>query len=178
MNSSILFAGFAIFFACLLLHVVIWRWRYPKYRPTALVFIFIVLPPALALVYLGAERLGLLPGVGSIASLSITDCLAIYLLHFALSTSYILSYPAAEAVSPSLMILLMIGDSKSSGLLRDDLLLCFDDGDLLQPRIKDLIEAGWIVESEGSLRATSRGAIILSFYALLYRLLGMPGGKG
>jgi membrane-bound metal-dependent hydrolase YbcI (DUF457 family) len=178
MDSSILFAGFASFFICLLLHVALWRWRYPQNRPVALVLIFIILPPALALGYLGMERLGPLPGVEGITSLSITDWSAIYLLHFALSTSYILSYPAAEAVSPSLMILLMIGDSKSSGLLYEDMLQYFDDGNLLQPRIKDLIEAGWIVESEGSCRVTSRGIIILSFYMLLYRLLGMSRGRG
>lgn len=144
----------------------------------ALVLIFIVLPPVLAFGCFGAGRLGLLPGVGSMILLPITDWLGIYLLHFALSTSYILSYPAIEAVSPSLIILLMLGNSKSSGLTYDDLLRSFDNKGLLQPRIKDLIEAGWVIESDGFLSVTFRGIIILLFYMFLFRLLGMSRGKG
>lgn len=143
-----------------------------------MVLIFIVLPPVLAFGCFGAGRLGLLPGVGSMILLPITDWLGIYLLHFALSTSYILSYPAIEAVSPSLIILLMLGNSKSSGLTYDDLLRSFDNKGLLQPRIKDLIEAGWVIESDGFLSVTFRGIIILLFYMFLFRLLGMSRGKG
>lgn len=178
MGFSSLLAGFLIFFICLLLHLVIWRWRYPRNRPAALVLIFIVLPPALAFGCWGVGRLGLLPGADSILLLPITAWLGIYLLHFALSTAYILSYPAVEAVSPSLITLLMLGNSKSSGLPYDDLLRCFDNKGLLQPRIKDLIEAGWVIESDGFLSATFRGIIILLFYMFLFRLLGMSRGKG
>lgn len=178
MGFSSLLAGFLIFFICLLLHLVIWRWRYPRNRPAALVLIFIVLPPALTFGCWGVERLGLLPGADSILLLPITAWLGIYLLHFALSTAYILSYPAVEAVSPSLVILLMVGDSKSSGLPYDEMLRCFDNKELLHPRIKDLIEAGWVVESDGSFSVTFRGGVVLLFYTFLFRLLGIPRGKG
>lgn len=178
MHYKILVGGFLIFFVCLLLHIAVWRWRYPKNRPAALVLIFIALPIALASVCFGLKGLGLLSGAGNIAGLSLSDFLAVYLLHFALSTSYILSYPAVEAVSPSLMILLMIGDSRSSGLQYNDMLHCFDDGDLLQPRIQDLIDAGWIAESGNSFSVTYRGFIILLFYMFMHRLLGVTRGKG
>lgn len=178
MNCKILLAGFLVFSICLLLHVAVWRRRYPKNRPAALVLIFIVFPVVLASVGLGLERLSILAGVDNAVGLSLIDLLAVYLLHFSLSSSYILSYPAVEAVSPSLLILLMIGDSRSAGLRYDDMLHCFDDGDLLQPRIQDLIDAGWIVETNGFFRVASRGAGILLFYMFLHRLIGTPKGKG
>ena len=107
-----------------------------------------------------------------------TEWSAVYLFHFTLSFAYILSYPAIEAVSPSLAILLMIGDSNLHGVVHEDLLHVFDDEIVLEPRIQDLIEAGLIIKSEDYLMATSRGSTLVKCFILLRRLLGLPIGKG
>ena len=114
----------------------------------------------------------------SIISFTLGEWSAIYLLQFALSFAYILSYPAIEAVSPSLAISLMVGDSNPQGMLHEDLLHVFDEEIVLKPRIQDLIEAGLIIETNGYFTVTSRGITFVRCFILLRRLLGLPIGKG
>lgn len=175
MTFSILAASSLIFFICLCLHIVIWRWWHPKRRVVALFLLFIILPLLFIIGYVGLERLVVVPSVLSFARV---EWLSIYLFHLAFSSAYILSYPAIEAVSPSLAILLMIGDSIPHGVVHDDLLHVFDDEVVLEPRLKDLIEAGLIIKSADYLMVTSRGSTFVKCFILLRRLLGLPIGKG
>ncbi len=119
-----------------------------------------------------------MPDIAGSIVISTGDWLAVYLLHFALSSAYILSYPAIEAVSPSLAISLMIGDSNPQGVLYGDLLHVFDNEVVLEPRIHDLIEAGLIIKSNGYFMVTSRGITFVKCFILLRLLLGLPIGKG
>lgn len=176
MKFSILLNGIFVFIGCLFIHIIIWRWRYPKKHIIALFLIFILLPFAFVIAYIGLGQFGFLPD--NIIFFSTEDWLAIYLLNFALSLAYILSYPAIEAVSPSLAILLIVGDSNANGAAHDDLLHVFDDEVVLEPRIHDLIVAGLIVESDGYLSIAPRGAIFIRCFILLRQLLGLPIGKG
>ena len=174
MTFSILLAGTLIFIGCLCLHIILWRTCHPKKRFIALLCIFILLPMLFIGGYAGLSRLGFL----SAYSMTPTEWLAIYLFHLAFSSAYILSYPAIEAVSPSLAILLIVGDSNPNGAVHDDLLHVFDDEIVLEPRIHDLIEAGFIAESNGFFMVTHRGVAFVRCFMLLRRLLGLPIGKG
>ena len=175
MNLIILLSGVLIFIVCLCMHVIVWRWWHPRRRVVVLFLLFIFLPFFFIIGYLGFVWFDFAPFV---ISFTIIEWLAIYLIHFVLSSSYILSYPAVEAVSPSLAILLMIGDSNLHGVVHEDLLHVFDDEIVLEPRIQDLIEAGLIIKSEDYLMATSRGSTLVKCFILLRRLLGLPIGKG
>lgn len=175
MKLSILLIGISIFLICLCLHIVIWRRRRPKRKVVVLLLLFILSPFLFITGYRGLEWFGFVP---SIISFTTADWLAIYLLHFALSFAYISSYPAVEAASPSLAILLMIGGFNSQGIAHDDLLHVFDDEVVLEPRLKDLIEAGLIIKLGGYLIVTSRGSAFVKCFILLRRLLGLPIGKG
>lgn len=72
----------------------------------------------------------------------------------------------------------MIGDSIPHGVVHDNLLHVFDDEIVLEPRIQNLIEAGFIVESNGCFMVTHRGTTFVKCFILLRRLLGLPIGKG
>src|SRR3972149_9401835 len=172
---TILTTGIIIFVICLVLHIVIWRWWHPKRRVIALFLLFIILPLLFIIGYVGLERLVVVP---SVLSFTMAGWLSVYLFHFALASAYILSYPAIEAVSPSLAISLMVGDSNLHGVVHEDLLHVFDDEIVLEPRIQDLIEAGLIIESNGYFMGTHRGAKFVRCFMLLRRLLGLPIGKG
>ena len=104
--------------------------------------LFIILPFLFIIGYIGFERLVVVPPVLSFTTI---NWLSVYLLHFAFASAYILSYPAVEAVSPSLAIVLMIGGSNMQGIAHKDLLPLFDDETVLEPRIKDLMEAGLVM---------------------------------
>ena len=140
-----------------------------------LFLLFILLPLFAIIGYMRLEWFGFLQPVIPFTS---TEWSAIYLFHFTLSFAYILSYPAIEAVSPSLAISLMVGDSNLHGVVHEDLMHIFDDEIVLEPRIQDLIEAGLIIKSDGYLMVTSRGIIFVKCFILLRRLLGLPIGKG
>ena len=140
-----------------------------------MLLLFIILPLLFIIGYWVLEWFEFLP---SIIPFTLAEWSAIYLLHFALSFAYILSYPAIEAVSPSLAISLMIGDSNPQGMLHEDLVHVFGDEIVLEPRIRDLVEAGLIVETDGYFTVTSRGITLVKCFILLRRLLGLPIGKG
>lgn len=175
MKLSILLIGIFIFIVCLFIHIVIWRLWCPKRKVAVLLLLFILLPFLFIVGYRGFEWFGFAP---PIISFTMIEWSAIYLIHFALSSAYILSYPAIEAVSPSLAILLIIGDSILHGVVHEDLLHVFDDEVVLEPRLKDLIEAGLIIKSDGYLMVTSRGITFVKCFMLLRCLLGLPIGKG
>ena len=175
MKFSVPLIGILTFSICLCLHILIWRWWCPRRRVVVLLSLFIILPLLFIIGYIVLECLECLP---SIMPFTLAEWSMIYLLHFALSFAYILSYPAIEAVSPSLAISLMVGDSNPQGMLHEDLLHVFGDEIVLEPRIQDLIEAGLIIETNGYFTVTSRGITFVKCFILLRRLLGLPIGKG
>jgi predicted transcriptional regulator len=58
------------------------------------------------------------------------------------------------------------------------LLPLFDDETVLEPRIQDLIEAGFVTASDGYFTITTRGMVFVRCFILLRRVLGLPIGKG
>lgn len=175
MSFKILLASIAIFAVCMCLHIFIWRWRHSRNSAVALLIIFIILPSIAGVVIAGFNWFGF---IADVMNVSRAGWLAVYLLHFAISAGYILSYPAVEAVSPSLAISLIIGGSGSQGVLYEDLLHHFNNKILLQPRIKDLMDAKLITESNGYVSITVRGIIFIRPFIFIRRLLGLPIGKG
>ncbi len=175
MSFSILLYGIMFFIICLCFHILIWRWWCPRRKVVVLLLLFTILPLLFIIGYIVMEYLEFLP---SIIPFTLAEWSAIYLLQFALSFAYILSYPAIEAVSPSLAISLMVGDSNPQGMLHEDLLHVFDEEIVLKPRIQDLIEAELIIETNGYFTVTSRGITFVKCFILLRRLLGLPIGKG
>src|SRR3972149_2540664 len=90
-----------LFIVSLCVHILIWRRRHPKSHAVALLLIFIIVPVIIGMADWFAYRF-LSKGF---ISVSIFNWLLILLLHFSLAAAYILSYPALQAVSPSLAML-------------------------------------------------------------------------
>ncbi|MBI5970585.1 MAG: hypothetical protein HY884_05475 [Deltaproteobacteria bacterium] len=168
-----------MFLLCLCIHVAVWRNRYPKNRPAALLFIFIVLPVIAASMLAALSRFAVfMPFDVGTWGIPLIEFTGAYLLHFSLSAAYIMSYPAVEAVSPSLMLALIIGGSNERGVSIEELISTFDGKFLLEPRIKDLKDAGMVSESKGLLSLTRRGKSFVTPFIVLRRALGLPIGGG
>lgn len=172
MNILILPLGVAVFLACLLVHVLVWNLSYPRNRPLALFAIFLITP---ALVFFALMALD--GNEGLPFDMTLTDWLAALLLHYSLSSAYILSYPAVEAISPSLAIALLVGTSPK-GLRHNDLSGMFKNDILLGPRINDLLETGLAKEENGWLTLTPKARVLIGFFVLFRKFLGLPTGKG
>lgn len=106
------------------------------------------------------------------------DFIAVMLLYVSLSVAYVQTYPAVQALSPSLRILLFVGDAASRGLSEEELLVRFNRKQLLEDRIQDLIKGGFVRESTGQLEITPKGSLLLFPGLFLRKLLGLTAGRG
>ena len=160
------------FILCLFIHAALWRLKFPAKRASALFFIFVILPLA------AGAACALLIASGFLASpgLEPAEWFAAALLQAAFASAYILTYPAFEALSPSLVIVLLIGDS--GGVSRKELAGRFSDETLFAPRIKDLLDSGLAKQSDGVLSITAGGRLLAGFFAFMRSFLGLPRGGG
>ncbi len=181
MNTEVLLYGILLFFVSLAIHVLVWRVRLPRHRALALFFIFFLLPPLAWSAAALASFAGLSPFrvAGPFLPLfhHADGLAAVILLHYALSSAYILSYPAVEAISPTLAIALLMGDS-GRALEEGDLAVCFPDESILAPRIMDLVKSRLVRLDKGVLSLTWRGRVLVLFFSSLRSFLGLRPGKG
>ncbi len=167
--ANIIFSGLVLFVFCLSLHVFVWRLRRPSSTHRALFLIFLGLPLLMAVVS---------SVVFSFSSDGLRVLAGVMLLHLSLGAAYIMSYPAVEAISPSLAIAIMLKGAGASGLGREDLLGIFSDEVVLGPRLADLERAGMITSSDGSISITGRGRALVIPFIALRRILGLTEGAG
>lgn len=166
---EILLVSFLLFSFSFSLHIMIWRWWRPRYRILILFFLFFILP----LVFLKADGIRGVPHPLEYASV-----FAIMLLHIALSCAYIQTYPAAEAVSPSLEILIQVHKAMPRGLSQEQILRQLNTHQLFDARIQDLVTAGLIKNSKSILEPTFLGYAIVLPFLLFRKILALPAGEG
>lgn len=161
-----------IFLLCLLIHAALWRFRFPANRAAALLCVFAALPAASASVYALLVAEGILPSPG----LEPQEFFAAGLLQLAFASAYIMTYPAFEALSPSLVIVLLAFDR--GGIAVKDLSGVFSDEALFAPRIKDLLDSKLAREHGGVLSITTKGRLLAAFFVFMRSFLGLPKGGG
>jgi hypothetical protein len=173
MDFSVLSGGTILFLGSMCLHIIIWRWRNPENYLLALLTVFFIVPGALVvlLAYIGHSTYT--PG-----DFSVLDLTAVFFFHISLSGAYILTYPAIQAICPSMSMLLIISASMPQGATHEELKSSFDIEGLLHPRLRDLVDNRLIVQSDDSFSITKLGVFVLGFFMILRRILGLPIGKG
>ena len=116
--------------------------------------------------------------VGFLRALTGIELFAVALLHAALSFAYIQVYPASQAQSPSLKILLLVGKAMPAGLAGSEIQAQFKPAELLEERIQDLIDAGLVHEENGFLELTPSGRAMVFPFVVLRTALGLSAGAG
>jgi hypothetical protein len=163
--QSVLYHALELFGLCLGIHVLVWRTCPVRNQGIRLGLIFLVLP----VFALGA---GFAATVGEIQWL--TWGLG-YVLHFALSGSYIFFYTAVSGASPSIAILERVENNMPHGLRRSDLVPeWFTDARLSGARRENLLATGFIRQSDGVLVLSLRGWLIAMCFLMFRRFLGLP----
>ncbi|MFH0983981.1 MAG: hypothetical protein V1882_00440 [Candidatus Omnitrophota bacterium] len=155
------------FAGCMLLHILIWRIRKPRDHAGALLAVFLI--PLTVLPFLAGW-------FGFAASLS--EWAAIFLLHAAMSMAYIQIYPASQADSPSLKVMVLVSQAMPKGLTAGEITSQFDPSRLFHDRIDDLAAVGHIVRDGDRVLLTSRGRLLIAPFFWLRRMIGLPWGKG
>jgi len=166
--ALVLFAG------AFLLHLARWRLAPPAATTRALLYTFIfgILGGLLLVLAMAWVR----PGLGVWLPASPDGVLQSLLLALAFAAGYVMSYPAIEVESPTLVMIQAIARRGDRGLARATLFEQLNDEVLVAPRVRDLVTEGLAVESQGRLRLSARGRRLVSAFAAWRRVLGAEDG--
>jgi hypothetical protein len=159
-------AQFAVAFGA---HVLAWRLSDPKPSSVSLVSLFAaaVLAQSAAL---GAAALGGLVSLGP-ASIVVAGLTAL-----AVSASYVMSFPAIQAHSPTVDIVQCLRRQGEAGLSADELYARLDERSLVSDRIDDVVHDGLATAVDGLLRPTARGRLLATIFTAWKALLGEAKG--
>lgn len=171
MRAAVLLVGLGAFTLSLLLHVAWWRLGRPRADVRYLFLVFFGVPVVLAAATLVGVPVSSVPFLAG-SSLSLVEAAAALLLAWALGAAYVQTYPAAQAQSPSLVVLLHLGGAPE-GLTQDELLARFGPSSLVGNRIDDLVTNAFVRETPEGLTLTLPGRILASFFATYRGILGL-----
>jgi hypothetical protein len=139
----------------------------------ALVAIFLVVGPVLAW-WLVGERVIMPEDPRPDAA---TEWAAVFLLHAAASSVYIIGYTLLSAFSPSIEILKRL-DAATDGLTHSEIDVPFLRTTIGGERVMNLLEDGMLV-ADGDVVRLGPQATTLASIALVYRrAIGLPDGTG
>ena len=166
--ALLLFAG------AFLLHLLRWRIAPPSATAQALVLTFVLgILGGLALVMSLAWSL---PGLAAWLPSDPFGVLQAAVLALALAAGYVMTYPAIEVESPTLVMIQAIARSGGEGLARATLFDQLNDEVLVAPRVRDLVSEGLAVEREGRLHLSERGRRLVRLFLFWRRVLGAREG--
>lgn len=165
MNPSILLIGIVTFLFCFFMHVIWWRCQRPKNDISVLFLIFFLIPLIFSVFAI-------------ILRMPFFNIISIDLLHVALSSAYIMSYPAAQAGCPSLDILLIVSGSMPKGIEKEEIKILLGSDILLDISIQQMIEEGLVKEADNKIIPTKFGNLAASFFILFRSFLGLKQGSG
>ncbi len=161
---NVLILGVLFLGVALLLHLLIWRLRLPRNPIKALVCLFssVIM---LGIIFLASFKL-----------CSFVQSLHIILLFFSFSIAYLIIYSAIEADSPSLVIVSHIFKSGKAGLSKSMLKELLGDNLLIEPRLRDLVNAR-LADFNGKTYKINNNGRFFILPLMLYRsFLGLRKG--
>jgi hypothetical protein len=172
--STLIWGGGA-FFLAFLAHLAVWRIRLPKRQTkTLLLLMFSVLCAMTALLKAGGAGLAALCGWS--VPVTAGDYLHLTLFDISLILSYVITYSALEADSPSLIIAMTVAGAGVEGITEDDFSDFVNADRLLKPRIRDLVLDKMVYLDNGRYRLTFKGRLFARLFIAHRKLLGR--GKG
>lgn len=151
------------------IHVAWWRIARPADDFRALAVSFFVLPAILSAMALAA-------GIGVTTA---REAVAAVLVTIAAGAIYIMYYPAAQAASPSMLLVLEIHrGARRGGTTRAELNAAFDNELLCRQSIANLVHEHFADEAKGKLTVAPRGEFLLRMLNTWRGLLGLRYGSG
>lgn len=166
--------GLGLFFFAFLLHLIRWRLAPPadSARVLLLTFVLGILGGLGAVLLLG----WMVPGMSDRLPANAWGVLHALLLALGLAASYVMTYPAIEVESPTLVMIQAIARRGAAGMPREFLFERLSDAELVAPRVRDLLADGFAVEEQGRLHLSDRGCNLVGLFVFWRRLLGAREG--
>lgn len=166
--------GCLSFFASLFMHIVLWRQKTPRNDVLLLVIVFLAVPAG-AYIFVGLFYTML---QGDIFYEYIVSAISPFIMHTALSLAYISSYPAVQATSPSLDILLLIARSREGRMPAKDIVEQYQACNLVGDRFYELVDYGFIQQNGNFYYLAPQAIFIVRLFACYRRFLGLPDAEG
>jgi len=162
--NVLLYSMLSIVFA-FLLHFIVWKIHLPKQQTKVLCGIFactLILGVFLMVKFPGLINWHILPGK------NIFEIIQFFLLFAVVAVAYVVSYPAIEVDSPSLLIIEAVFYAGPGGLDRSRLKDMMSDDLLIMPRIKDMLSDKMIHMDGGRYKLSPKGMFMARLF-LAYR---------
>ncbi len=161
-ESLLLFISFVI-------QVIVWRIKVPKRQSKWIIFINInILIVFLLIIAYQFQTF-------FVSSIYIFNFIIFHLIAL---MSYLITFSAIEADSPSLLILYLIYLQKTDGLLRDDLYHLLNDQVLIHTRINDLLVGKMAFKSDDRIYLSGKGKVMAFMFHQYRRLLKLQNYGG
>ena len=164
----------ALFAGAFLLHLARWRMAPPVATTRALLVTFVFGILAGFVLVLGLASL--LPGLADRLPADPFGLVQAVLLSLAFAAGYVMTYPAIEVESPTLVMIQAIARRGDTGLARATLFEQLNDEVLVAPRVRDLVREGLAIERDGRLHLSARGRRLATWFLVWRRVLGASEG--
>lgn len=155
----------AVLLVVLAIHLLVWRLFRPKNHISLVLLLFGILPFPLIIASCFVFAHGL------------AESILIFVGYYALAGIYVQTYPAIQAFSPSLRVILMIGHS-SHGLSMQEIESRLSKVNVNMERFEDLFRESFIKEERGMLMLLPKGKILARIFVSYRNFLGLPLGAG
>jgi hypothetical protein len=148
-----------LFVAALTLHLVVWRIRLPKFHTRTLLFLF-----GLVLI---ARMVGLV-----FWPMPLHEVAHVCVFYVSLCLSYIITYSAFEADSPTLSLIRHAHDAADKGMSSEEVHLFLEKRPFVRARLAALTHDGLVQERNGRYFAAGQGSIFFRVILLFRKLYG------
>jgi hypothetical protein len=167
MSSSILILGVALLTVAFVSHWLLWRIFLPRRQTKAILLIFTA-------VYAGFSAFALAsPGL-----IELFPYLYLTIFYFAMTLSYMISYTAIEAESPSCLIVRAVKQAGEAGIEKERFQVLITNETFLLNRVQGLLHSGFIEERGGRYVVTAKGLQFLRSFDIPRRILGITRAGG
>jgi hypothetical protein len=155
--------GFAV-------HLVIWRVKQPQATGQTLITTLVASIVGGAIVLWAGARIA--PGLQAWLPASLSEWLQAIVAGLTMAALYVMTYPALEVESPTLLMIDILARAEPVGLTKDELYRRLSDDVLVIPRIEDLLREDLATETGGRCRLTKRGRRLEQVFSVWRRILG------
>lgn len=165
--SISILSGISIFIVLLVIHILGWNIFKPRNHISILFIIFLVIPTFTFAGFMVFE----------LKVVTANQAFLTFLLYISLACAYIQTYPAAQANAPSLQIIYFMY-KVNKPVSEQEIAKNFNNENLVQERIDDLLEEGFIQQQDEKLYLTGKGKLLSDIFYFYRKLYGLKRGEG
>jgi hypothetical protein len=166
---SVFATGTGLFLMAFVAHVLWWRRRRPRQSAQTLIYLLtavVLLGWIIAII--AASTLHAASDVFPADPFAWLQALTLAL---ALAAAYVLTYPALEVDSPTLVIIEAIAERGPAGIAAEEFHRRLNDSVLVMPRLQDLLDEGLVVLKNDHYAPTRKGVMLARIFIAWRKLL-------